>query len=587
MATGSFSYETGKYTFTINYSYTDTSFKITKVKTKCKQGGWAAWDLMPSLYLYILKGSSPVPYSYQTQYSGDKAKNHIHNHNGHYKNYHGNTPSAYLSNHAGGVVTWSNSSSNLSISLSGTSVKITIGSFIINTTNTISNVAYGYKTITLSLYSKPKDNFKPTIYNKTDTSITVKATWTNGSEKSKAVFKLGSVTKTITSSGNTVTFKNLKGNTKYNITAYLTDSKGTYYKQTITTTTKLSPVTSIKIVHKDAKAIDVQASSSNNTSINNFGYQYRYKLKSDTSFSKWSDILPSGYAYAITNLNQNNLYVIEARAARIITSTIGYNSKYYSIEAWTDPEVDLQLKLLEGSEHNTIVATASSISSNLYIKYIFKIDGNEFDINDYNKDIPNPMIFTNLKGNTTYTITVRSKNIVSQQEVEISKTITTWYDPIYSLSCSLVNKWYWFLSIKALFNYQGGAENIKKYEFGIFKDQIDNLLVDTGTANSYSKGSIIPGNDDKLEYNTNYNCMVKLTDNHGRTYIANSIFKTLDERPLYLNGNLSEVKMIKPDGEIEYITPNLLNAIQILDNGTENLINMNRIINNDNRTEFK
>ena len=56
----------------------------------------------------------------------------------------------------------------------------------------------------------------------------------------------------------------------------------------------------------------------------------------------------------------------------------------------------------------------------------------------------------------------------------------------------------------------------------------------------------------------------------------------MDERPLYVNGELREVKVIKSDGSMEYITPNLLTVVQ--ENGST--INMNKIINNDNRTSY-
>lgn len=583
--TNTVTYNGGKYTFTVSYSYTNTNFYITGIKTKCKESGWATWSQMPSLYFYILKGDDPVKKTWQTQYSGTKAKNHITNHGGVYQNYHGNSPSKYLSNIKGNTVTWNESAfSKLNFKLSGSKVTITMGSFIINTTNTLSSVAYGHKTITLSLYTKPS-SFNPSIYNRTYNSITVKATWTNGSQSSKAVFKLESTSKTISTSGKTATFNNLKGNTTYTITAHLSDNTGSYHGKTLTTTTKVSPVTGIYIKLQNTTTIKVKATSSN-TYANDLGYQYRYKLKSDpdSSYTEWSERIDHMDSYRISNLSPNNLYSVQARAQ----TSKGTNTTIYTIEVWTMPEVELNLRLLEGSEHNTIVATAYSIGSDSQIKYIFRLDSNDYNKDDYNKEIPNPTFFTNLKGHSTHYVSVKSKNMISNLEsFETTNIITTWYDPIYSLSCNLVNKWFWLLSIKAVFNYQGGVENIKKYEFGIFKDQTNNSLTDTNTTNLYSKGSIIPGNSENLEYNTNYNCMVKLTDNYNRTYTANAIFKTLDERPLYLNGTLSEVKMIKPSGKIEYITPNLLNAIQVLDDGSESVVNMNRIINKDNRTDYE
>ena len=84
------------------------------------------------------------------------------------------------------------------------------------------------------------------------------------------------------------------------------------------------------------------------------------------------------------------------------------------------------------------------------------------------------------------------------------------------------------------------------------------------------------GATNNLKYNTDYNCSIRLTDNHGRTAeVKNTVYKTLDERPLHVNGSLKEVKVIKPDGTVTYITPDLLSVI--LENGTT--VNMNDIIN--------
>lgn len=667
-------YKCGVYDFTITYTYTDTKFTITGIKTKCKQSGWAAWELMPSLYFYILKGSSPTKKSWQTEYSGKKSKDHIAKYNGTYKNYHGNSPSAYLSNTAGKTVTWSAKAINgLSLPLSGSKVTITMGSFIINTTNTLSNVAYGYKTITLNLYKAPS-NFKPTVYSKTDTTITVKATWTNGSQTSNAIFKLGETSKTITKSGSTATFTGLKGNTTYKITAYVADNKGSYGSTTLSATTSLSPVNSISIIDTTINSITVKASSSN-TNANSLGYQYRYKLKSSSSYSGWSSTIAHGTSYTIKNLSPNNLYSIQARVA----SSLETNDTPYTIESWTVPQAALELKLLKGSEHNTIVATASSISSDSQIKYIFRLDSNAYNTSDYNKNLPNPREFTNLKGHSTHTISVKSKNMVSGLEsAEVSKSIQTWYDPIYSLSTTLVNRWYWLLDIKAAFNYQGGPENIKSYQFSILADQNDypynidmvlnkskwnttdntytislksfeiaansiskiilsdnctdeekrswenaniqilkksgysitlkasngvptinipiyfkSNITEKSNVNSHKRGSEIPSASSNLEYNRDYNCTVKLIDNHDRSYTASVIYKTLDARIFYLINRtnniykdigLSESVLIRPDNEtIDIVTPNMINIIQ----PDGNIINMNQIINGDPREEYK
>ena len=51
---------------------------------------------------------------------------------------------------------------------------------------------------------------------------------------------------------------------------------------------------------------------------------------------------------------------------------------------------------------------------------------------------------------------------------------------------------------------------------------------------------------------------------------------------LYVNGTLREVKVIKPDNSVIYITPNLLTVVKP-DGST---VNMNKIINNDDRTSY-
>ena len=56
----------------------------------------------------------------------------------------------------------------------------------------------------------------------------------------------------------------------------------------------------------------------------------------------------------------------------------------------------------------------------------------------------------------------------------------------------------------------------------------------------------------------------------------------MDERPLYINGQLRETKLIRPDGSVIYVTPNLLSAIT----SDNKVVNMNKIINNDDRLTF-
>lgn len=248
-----------------------------------------------------------------------------------------------------------------------------------------------------------------------------------------------------------------------------------------------------------------------------------------------------------------------------------------SLTVWTYPQLDsVSLSLPSGYEHDRIKATAKATKTSDYDQYAFKLDSGSYSSWAATKE----KLYSDLVGHSTHTITAKMKNTESGYEsAEVNQTVVTWYDPIYSLSVSLVNNWFWYLSTKAIFDYQGGVSNIKKYEFSIGNESYQ----DKGTTNSYSKGSTTPGASGNLNYNTSYTCKVRLTDNHGRTKEASATFKTLDERPFYVDGQLREVKLIKPDGSVHYITPNLLSVIQ----PDNTVINMNKIINNDNRTEYK
>lgn len=279
----------------------------------------------------------------------------------------------------------------------------------------------------------------------------------------------------------------------------------------------------------------------------------------------------NGSSYTFEGLKSNTKYTINGKIYDGTTTLTDSKTR------WTYPEIgSLTLSLPSGKEHDEIDALAVADVSSDYDKFSFKLDSNEFS--EYSDDAN--ISYSDLEGHSTHSVTVKMKNTTSGYESkEVVKSITTWYDPIYSLSVTLVNKWYWFISTKATFNYQGGPENIKKYEFSIG----DESYQDKDTTNAYSKGTTTPGQSNNLLYNTDYICKVKLTDNHGRTKEASATFKTLDERPLYVNGTLREVKVIKPDGSVHYITPNLLSVVR----PDNKVINMNKIINNDDRTEYK
>ena len=250
---------------------------------------------------------------------------------------------------------------------------------------------------------------------------------------------------------------------------------------------------------------------------------------------------------------------------------------------WTHPYLENPtLSLVSGNEHDQIKVVANNNYKSNYDKYAFKLDdGSWTDWQDSNEYIFSRSNYPTILGMTNHTIYTKVKNTSSNFESvnQPSASITTWYDPIYDLSVLLINRWFWYLEINSQVDYQGGYENITKYEFDIGSQG----YTDKGTNNTYNRGSIDPKASNKLNYNTDYLCKVRVTDNHGRTKEASATYRTLDERPLYVNGVLREVKIIKSDGSIEYVTPNLLTVVK--SDGTT--VNMNKIINNDNRTSYQ
>lgn len=269
----------------------------------------------------------------------------------------------------------------------------------------------------------------------------------------------------------------------------------------------------------------------------------------------------------------NTYYTISGRLCDATHSSSNFETK--QITLWTYPVInDPILSLRKGSEHNTIDVTVTANVASEYDQFAYKLNANEWSSWSANKSHS----FSGLSENTEYTITVKMKNTQSNYEsTEKTAKIRTWYNPISNLSVVLKNKWFWYLQIGCNFNYNG---TITKYEYAVGDDE---KWVDKGTTNIHSRGSATPGASGNLNYNTNYTCWVRLTDNHGRTAQASAVFKTLDERPLYVDGQLREVKVIASNGTVTYITPNLLSVIK--EDGT--LVNMNKIINNDNRTQFQ
>ena len=183
MATGTTTFSGNAFKFDISYEYTDTSFKITSVKSTALISGWGDWELQPSLFLYVVRGSNPVPKAYQSyDANGTTCKQFVTDNDGKWQlAYNGNNPGAYLPNTAGSSATWNASDfNNITLSLSGSSATVTIGAFIANTTGTLSNAAYGSSTLSFTLYST-SSAYELAITEVDTTSISVRHSWAEGS----------------------------------------------------------------------------------------------------------------------------------------------------------------------------------------------------------------------------------------------------------------------------------------------------------------------------------------------------------------------------------------------------------------------
>lgn len=101
-----------------------------------------------------------------------------------------------------------------------------------------SNGAQDGKTIiNVNLYTPPSVG-SLTVTNRTTRSITVKATWTEGSATSTATVNLGNQSGSISSSGSTCTFDYLTHNTAYTISGSLSDGTTTANYTSISSSTK-------------------------------------------------------------------------------------------------------------------------------------------------------------------------------------------------------------------------------------------------------------------------------------------------------------------------------------------------------------
>lgn len=579
MATGTTTFSGNAFKFDISYEYTNTSFKITSVKTTALISGWGNWELQPSLFLYVVNGTNPVPKSYQSyDANGTTCKQFVTDNGGVWQlAYNGNNPGAYLPNTAGTSVEWDSTDfDNITLTLSGSSATVTIGAFIANTTGTLSNAAYGYSTISFTLYSE-SSAYELVIASVDTTVMLVKHSWTQGSiagdnytERSIAITAAdGSYTEKLNNvaSGTTMRFSGLVPNKTYNITGIANDGT-TMLTSTISKNTNVIQPSGITIVTQDAELLVFKAESTNDTT----NLKYKYILTRPDFVSETKEVI-AGQNVTFSSLVSNTDYNLQIIAYNTSTNI---TSKLLNTVIWTKPLINtsgLVLKLPTNYEHERITATAILENASAYDQYTFKLGSNEYS--DYRNS--NTITYMGIEDNTNYTISVMIKNTKSGLISDpISKSITTWYSPLTNLNVVLNNRWFWYLEIKSSYKYNG---SISKFEFSIG----DELYQNKRFNNSYYKGTIIGGNASNLKYNTDYVCKVRITDNHGRIYEAFNTFKTLDERPLYLNGKLREVKLIKPDGTIFYLTPNLLSVIK--DDNT--VVNMNKIINNDSRTSFE
>ena len=410
-----------------------------------------------------------------------------------------------------------------------------------------------------SAYTAPS-GFSISANSSGSTSISVSASWTNGTNASTVTINN---TNTISSSGGRTSFTGLTPNTNYGFSGRLSDST-TVLTSTASANTDLAAPTNWVSTNTTGNTIELEASSNNGSAI---AFKYQYRILKSGVWTQWQD---SG---TFTGLSSNTNYSIEARC--IYSDNTGGTSSL-SGNVWTTPLLSgITLSRRAGYEHTTIDVSTGAAVATASDQYRYRLDSGSWSEWLTAKTTS----YTNLAGNSTHTVYIEIRNTTSGLTSSGNTSITTWYDPVSSLVVNLTNKWFWYLEVNCSFSYQGGTANITRYEFDIGGQGYQNK----GTTNLYSRGATSPTGNGKLDYNTEYICKVRITDNHGRTKEASATFKTLDERSLYINGELREVKVIKPDGTITYVTPNLLSVVA--SDGT--VTNMNKIINNDNRDNFK
>lgn len=566
MASFTIKSEEGIFEYDVSYTLTTSpgsaTLKITGVHVTALSSGWGPWELTPSLYFYLIPNrDAGKPQNMQNQSTEDNIKAYITGKGGVYNLHTTNKPN--YPNSKGGTTNWAASYYSLSkkfTSTNETTIPVTVGIVVRNTSGRLDGVYTFNKVINVTVPTAytPPSGLSLSISETTTTSIKVTARWTGGEGETDGACRVtvNGTSKII--DDDPVVFTGLTPNVSYTVSGELYDKKNS--PSTVRDTASASAHTTIATpTGWTGTGSNTNSIWASGTSSNGGSFYYQYRINSGS----WQNSGTFG------GLSSNTRYSIQVRA---VSNTGGGTSGALDGALWTYPVIGgLNVSLVSGKEHDAISATSYAQVSSGNDSFQFSLNSNYTGWQTVGKT------WSGLSGHTTYTIGVTVRNNTSgYQSAEVTKQITTWYDPLTNLRVNLVNRWFWYLLINSSYSYGG---SISKFEFDIGGQGYQNK----GTSNSHSRGTTSPTGSPKLAYNTNYTCKVRVTDNHGRQYTASATYKTLDERPLYVNGVLREVKLIKSDGSVHYVTPNLLSVVQ--SNGT--VTNMNKIINNDNRTEYR
>lgn len=566
MASFTIKSEEGIFEYDVSYTLTTSpgsaTLKITGVHVTALSSGWGTWDLTPSLYFYLIPNrDAGKPQNMQNQSTEDNIKAYITGKGGVYNLHTTNKPN--YPNSKGGTTNWAKSYYSLSkkfTSTNETTIPVTVGIVVRNTSGSLDGVYTFNKVINVTVPTAytPPSGLSLSISETTTTSFKVTARWTGGEGETDGacIVTVNGTSKII--DDDPVVFTGLTPNVSYSVSGELYDKKNS--PSTVRDTASASAHTTIATpTGWTGTGSNTNSIWASGTSSNGGSFYYQYRINGGS----WQNSGTFG------GLSSNTRYPIQVRA---VSNTGGGTSGVLDGALWTYPVIGgLNVSLVSGKEHDAISATSYAQVSSGNDSFQFRLNSN------YTGWQTTGQTWSGLSGHTTYTIGVTVRNNTSgYQSAEVTKQITTWYDPLTNLRVNLVNRWFWYLLINSSYSYGG---SISKFEFDIGGQGYQNK----GTSNSHSRGTTSPTGSPKLAYNTNYTCKVRVTDNHGRQYTASATYKTLDERPLYVNGVLREVKLIKSDGSVHYVTPNLLSVVQ--SNGT--VTNMNKIINNDNRTEYR